>query len=62
MLQRLGDFEEWELADAARKYIDLYKKGSVCYVPYKDVPSGKKKFIKFVYEESTGWLYVDNDQ
>jgi hypothetical protein len=65
MLHRDGDFEQWELADAARSYIEIFLKkpdDKICYVPYKDVPSGKVKHIKFVYEESLGWVYVDNSQ
>jgi hypothetical protein len=64
MLQRSGDFEEWQLAERIKSgpYIDLYKRGAVSYVPYYDIPSQSKKFMKFIYEESIGWAYVDNDQ
>jgi hypothetical protein len=65
MLHRDGDFEEWQLAEMARNYIPLYlkkKDDKVCFVEYRDVPSGKNKFIKFVYEEAIGWVYVDNSQ
>ncbi|OLY92500.1 hypothetical protein SAMN05444008_102380 [Cnuella takakiae] len=61
MLQRAGDFDEWELAEAARKYIPIYKKGEVCKVPYKDLPTGKVKHVEF-YLVDGQWLYVDNDQ
>jgi hypothetical protein len=65
MLYRDNDFEEWQLAEKARAYIPLYlkrKDDRVCYVDYKDVPTGTIKQIKFVYEEATGWMYVDNSQ
>jgi hypothetical protein len=57
MLHRDGDFEEWQLAEIAKGYIPLYLRNpddKVCYVEYKDVPSGKIKHIKFVHEEATG--------
>jgi hypothetical protein len=63
MLHRAGDFEEWQLAEVARKYIPLYlKKGDgVCYVPYIDDPTGEKKFIKYAWLNEQ-WVYVDNSQ
>lgn len=65
MLHRDQDFEEWQLAYAAREYIPLYLKresDKVCYVPYRDVPTNSIKHVKFVYEESVGWVYADNSQ
>lgn len=63
MLHRLGDFEEWQLAEAGKEYIVFYvKKGNtVCYVPYIDDPSGEMKFIKYVFLNNQ-WIYVDNSQ
>jgi hypothetical protein len=65
MLHRDGDFEEWQLARVAKSYIPVYLKNEgdkVCYVPYKDVPSGKVKYIKYIYEDAAGWIYADNSQ
>lgn len=61
MLHRDGDFEEWQLAEVARRYIPLYQKGEVAYVPYIDDPTGEKKFVKYVLVDGI-WLYVDNSQ
>ncbi len=61
MLHRSADFEEWQLADYARQYIPLYKRGQVCFVPYIDDPTGEKKFVKFVWLNEQ-WVYVDNSQ
>lgn len=65
MLHRDEDFEEWELAEIAKDYIQLHLRNpddKICFVPYKDIPSGQTKHVKFVYEEATGWMYVDNSQ
>ncbi len=63
MLKRSGDFEEWQLADLIKQgpYIDLYKRGEICFVPYLDLPTGEKKFVKFVWLNEQ-WVYVDNSQ
>jgi hypothetical protein len=64
MLYREGDFEEWKLAEAAQKYIPDYLKNeddTVCYVPYKDVPTRTVKYIKFALLNGQ-WVYVDNSQ
>jgi hypothetical protein len=65
MLHRDYDFAEWQLAKAAKEYIPVYLKreeDKICYVPYKDVPSDLVKYVKFVFEEAVGWMYVDNNQ
>lgn len=65
MLHRDEGFEEWELAEAARDYIHMHLNkpdDKICFVPYRDVPSGLVKHIKFAYEPATGWVYVDNSQ
>jgi hypothetical protein len=63
MLHRSGDFEEWQLAEVAKRDIPFYlKKGNtVCYVPYIDDPTGEKKFIKYVWLNEQ-WIYADNSQ
>lgn len=64
MLHRDEDFEEWELAEAAKEYIPMYLRkpdDKVCYVPYKDVPSGEVKHVKFVFINDQ-WVYADNSQ
>lgn len=67
MLTRAGDFEEWQLAEQikAGPYIRIYARGNVAYVPYFDLPSGEKKFVKFIklgLGEKDVWVYVDNSQ
>jgi len=63
MLHRDGDFEEWQLAEAARYYIPLYARSvtTTVFIPYKDVPSGKICYIKFEWLNEQ-WVYVDNNQ
>ncbi len=63
MLTRTGDFDEWKLADAAAAYIPLYAKAgdTVVYVPYFDLPSQTKKFVKFGLFGDV-WMYLDNCQ
>lgn len=63
MLHRDGTFDEWQLAEAARKYIPIYVKDhdTTCLVPYKDLPTGEIKFVQFEYLNQQ-WVYVDNDQ
>lgn len=64
MLHRDQDFDEDQLADAAREYILLHLRketDTVCYVPYKDVPSGEVKHVKFV-KILNQWVYADNSQ
>ncbi len=65
MLTRTGDFEEWELAQTIKDgpYIKLYAKpgDNICYVPYLDLPTNTKKFVKFAWLNEQ-WIYVDNDQ
>lgn len=64
MLHRDGSFEEWQLAEVARKDIPFYLKNpddKVVYVPYKDIPSGEKKYIKYGLVDGK-WLYMDNSQ
>jgi hypothetical protein len=60
----MGEFEEWELAERAKDYIELYAKpgDTVCYIPYRDVPTQSEKHVKFVYVEAVGWVYADNSQ
>ena len=65
MLHRDGEFEEWNLAAHARKYIPLYlkkKDDKVVYIPYRDVPSDSVKYVKYVYEEAIGWVYLGTSQ
>jgi hypothetical protein len=65
MIRREGDFEEWELAESAFRFIPLYlreKDDQIFYIPYLDVPSGEKKHIKYAFEPAIGWVYVDNSQ
>jgi hypothetical protein len=64
MLHRDGFFEEWQLTEVARKDIPFYLKNpddKVVYVPYKDIPSGEKKYIKYTWLNEQ-WVYVDNSQ
>lgn len=63
MIHRAGDFEEWQLADYVLKsgLVQLYAKGEVSYVPYKDLPSGEVKHVKFAWLNDQ-WVYVDNSQ
>lgn len=65
MLHRDEDFEEYQLAYHAKEYIDLFLRkpdDKIVYVPYRDVPTNSIKYVKFVYEEATGWIYVGNSQ
>lgn len=65
MIYRTGAFNEYQLAEYIIKrsnYIELYKKDKIAYVPYFDIPSQSKKYIKFIYEAPIGWVYVDNSQ
>jgi peptidase E len=64
MLHRDLDFDEDALAYKARDYISMFlrkESDQVCYVPYKDVPSGQTKYVKFVKVLAT-WVYVGNSQ
>lgn len=61
MLHRTGEFDELHLAEEARKYIGMYRRGEVCYVPYMDLPSNKKKYVKFILVNNQ-WVYVGNSQ
>jgi hypothetical protein len=64
MLHLLGEFEEWQLAELARRDIPFYVKAGedVCFVPYIDDLDGRKrKYIKFQLLAGQ-WVYVDNNQ
>jgi hypothetical protein len=64
MLTFAGQFDEWEVAEAAQEYIKWYLKkndDTVCYVPYMDGNVGEKKFIKFALLNGQ-WVYIDNSQ
>jgi hypothetical protein len=64
MLHRDEDFQEWQLAEAAKEYIPLYLRNPedrVCYVEYRDVPTNSIKHVKFVYLNDQ-WVYADNSQ
>jgi hypothetical protein len=64
MLHFKGDFEQYQVAKACKKYIPLFlkKKGDqLCYVPYWDDNQAKKRYIKFALLAGE-WIYVDNSQ
>lgn len=61
MLHLLAGYDEWQIAEAARRYISLYAKpgDTVCYVPYVDDLRREQKAVKFVYINDQ-WIYADN--
>ena len=55
--------KEYELAEQAFMYIDMYLKNpgeTVCYVPYVDDMSGETKQVKFELINGQ-WIFVENN-
>ncbi len=60
MLHYYGNILAMELGQAAREGIQWYeKKGdSICKVPFIDLGTGKKRFVKFEWLAGQ-WCFVD---
>jgi hypothetical protein len=60
MLHYYGDRLAMELGQAAKFYINLYeKKGQpICKVPFIDLETGMKRFVKFEWLAGQ-WVFVD---
>ncbi|HZF64194.1 MAG TPA: hypothetical protein VEZ55_06915 [Chitinophagaceae bacterium] len=61
-LHRKGKLEEWQLQQAARGYIGLYKKPGeeTVLIPFRDVARNKVRYVKFQkFEGVEHWSFVD---
>ena len=56
MLTRAGLWDEDQLVETARAYIDLYKTNEVCEVPYKEAGSGPVHYIQFAWLNNQ-WVF-----
>jgi hypothetical protein len=60
MLHYAGDIMALELGERAKDYIRWYeKKGQpICKVPFIDLETGMKRFVKFEFMAGI-WVFVD---
>jgi hypothetical protein len=60
MLHYYGNILALELGEAAKAGIQWYHKAgqSVCLVPFIDLESGMKRFVKFEFMAGQ-WMFVD---